>query len=92
MANDSMTRNRHRDVVRALAFSLIVAPPAAWAVQRLSWALSPHRAGPQALPGLALAFSLYLNYMIKAARRVESTRPAPPQKKPEEKPELVAKS
>jgi Zn-dependent protease with chaperone function len=46
---------RHRDVVRSVAYSAIVAAPAAFAVQRLSWVLSPERGTPAALPALALA-------------------------------------
>jgi Zn-dependent protease with chaperone function len=49
---------RHRDVLRGVAYAGLVAPAAALAVQRLSWALSPHRGTPAALPGLALAAAL----------------------------------
>jgi STE24 endopeptidase len=49
---------RHRDVQRSVAYAAIVAPPAALAVQRLSWALSPERATAGALPALALAGAL----------------------------------
>ena len=52
---------RHRDVLRGVAYAAIVAPPAAYAVQRLSAALSPDDGPPPppaALPALALAASL----------------------------------
>jgi STE24 endopeptidase len=49
---------RHRDVPRSLVFAAVVAPVVAWAVQRLSWALSPERGTPGALPALALAAAL----------------------------------
>ncbi len=46
---------RHRDVVRGVIYAALVAPAAALAVQRVSWALSPERGTPGALPALALA-------------------------------------
>ncbi len=46
---------RHRDVPRSVAFAALTAPAAAFAVQRLSWTLSPARASASALPALALA-------------------------------------
>ena len=46
---------RNRDVVRGVAYAALVAPAAALAVQRLSWALSPERGTAGALPALALA-------------------------------------
>ncbi|HKO27280.1 MAG TPA: M48 family metalloprotease, partial [Solirubrobacteraceae bacterium] len=49
---------RHRDVPRGVAYGALVAPAAALAIQRLSWALSPERGTPAALPALALATSL----------------------------------
>ena len=49
---------RHRDVARSLLYAALAAPPAALAVQRLSWTLSPRREGPEALPALALAAAL----------------------------------
>jgi STE24 endopeptidase len=49
---------RHRDVARNVAYAAVVAPVFAWAVQRLSWALSPQRGTPGALPALALAAAL----------------------------------
>ncbi len=49
---------RHRDVARGVAYAVLVAPAAAFAVQRLSWALSPERATPAALPAVALAAAL----------------------------------
>jgi Zn-dependent protease with chaperone function len=49
---------RHRDVARGVAYGALVAPAAAVAIQRLSWALSPERGTPAALPALALAATL----------------------------------
>jgi STE24 endopeptidase len=49
---------RHRDVPRGVLYAAIVAPAAARAVQRLSWALSPERGTPAMLPALALAATL----------------------------------
>jgi STE24 endopeptidase len=49
---------RYRDVPRNVAYAALVAPGAALAVQRLSWALSPERGTPGALPALALAAAL----------------------------------
>jgi STE24 endopeptidase len=49
---------RHRDVPRSVLFAAIIALPTAWAVQRLSWALSRERGTPAALPALALATSV----------------------------------
>jgi STE24 endopeptidase len=49
---------RHRDVLRSVALAALTAPASALAVQRLSWALSPARAEPRALPALALAAGL----------------------------------
>ncbi len=49
---------RHRDVPRSVLYAAIVAPAGAWAVQRLSWALSPERGTPATLPALALAAGL----------------------------------
>ncbi|MGA2013477.1 MAG: M48 family metalloprotease [Solirubrobacteraceae bacterium] len=46
---------RHRDVPRTVLFAAIIAPAAALAVQRCSWALSDERGTPAALPALALA-------------------------------------
>jgi STE24 endopeptidase len=46
---------RNRDVLRGIGYAAIVAPAAAFAVQRLSWALSAERASGRALPALALA-------------------------------------
>jgi STE24 endopeptidase len=47
---------RHRDVARGLGYAAIVVPAGAFAVQRLSWSLSPPRQGSAgALPALALA-------------------------------------
>ncbi len=48
---------RHRDVPRALAFSAVVAGPAALAVAQLSAALSPPER-PPTIPALALAASV----------------------------------
>ena len=49
---------RHRDVTRGLLYGATVAPAAAFAVQRLSWLLSPARGTPAALPALGLAAAL----------------------------------
>jgi STE24 endopeptidase len=49
---------RHRDVPRGVLYAAIVAPVAALAVQRLSWALSAERGSPGAVPALALAAAL----------------------------------
>jgi STE24 endopeptidase len=49
---------RHRDVLRGVAYGALVAPAAAFAVQRLSWELSPRRGTPDALPALGLAAAL----------------------------------
>jgi STE24 endopeptidase len=49
---------RHRDVPRNVLYAAAVAPGAALAAQRLSWALSQERGTPAALPALALAASL----------------------------------
>jgi STE24 endopeptidase len=46
---------RFRDVPRGVLYAALVAPAAALAVQRLSWALSAERGTPAALPALALA-------------------------------------
>ena len=46
---------RHRDVMRGVVYAALVAPAAALAVQRLSWALSPERGTAAALPALALS-------------------------------------
>ncbi len=49
---------RHRDVPRNVAYAAVLAPVVAWAVQRVSWMLSPERGTPGALPALALAAAL----------------------------------
>jgi STE24 endopeptidase len=49
---------RHRDVPRGVLYAAIVAPFAAFAVQRLSWLLSSERGTAAALPALALAAAL----------------------------------
>jgi STE24 endopeptidase len=49
---------RHRDVQRSVVYAAIVAPVAALAVQQLSWALSPERGTPAALPAVTLAAML----------------------------------
>ena len=49
---------RHRDVMRSVALAALTAPSVALAVQRLSWALSPARGEPAALPALAMATGL----------------------------------
>jgi STE24 endopeptidase len=48
----------HRDVPRSVVYAAIVAPAAALAVQRVSWALSEQQGTPGALPALALASAL----------------------------------
>lgn len=48
----------HRDVMRGVAYAALVAPAAALAVQRLSWAISPQRDTPAVLPALGLAAAL----------------------------------
>jgi Zn-dependent protease with chaperone function len=60
---------RHRDVARALAFSALVAGPAARAVAQLSRELSPGRR-PPTIPALALAFTLVAGPMGLIARRL----------------------
>ena len=49
---------RHRDVIRGMAYTALVAPAAALTVQRLSWAISSQRDTPGALPALGLAAAL----------------------------------
>ena len=49
---------RHRDVLRNVAYAALLAPAAAWAIQRLSWVLSAERGTPGALPALALSAAL----------------------------------
>jgi STE24 endopeptidase len=49
---------RNRDVPRNVVYAAIVAPAAALAVQRLSWALSDERGTPATLPALGLAATL----------------------------------
>jgi STE24 endopeptidase len=49
---------RNRDVPRNVVYAAIVAPAAALAVQRLSWALSDERGTPATLPALGLASAL----------------------------------
>ncbi|MGA9859975.1 MAG: M48 family metalloprotease [Solirubrobacteraceae bacterium] len=49
---------RHRDVPRGVLYAAIVAPAAALAAQRLSWAITDERGTPAALPALALAAAL----------------------------------
>ncbi len=49
---------RHRDVPRQVVYAALVAPPAALAVQRLSWTLSEERDGASSLPALALAAAI----------------------------------
>ena len=48
----------HRDVARQLLYAAIATPGAAFAIQRVSWALSDHRGTPAALPALALATAI----------------------------------
>jgi STE24 endopeptidase len=61
---------RHRDVQRGVLYAAIVAPAAALAVQRLSWALSPERGTPGALPALACAAGLVAAPIGLIVRRV----------------------
>ena len=49
---------RYRDVPRNVAYAALIAPATAFAVQRLSWALSDERGTPATLPALALAAGL----------------------------------
>ncbi len=46
---------RNRDILRGVVYGGLVAPAAAFGVQRLSWALSSERGTAEALPALALA-------------------------------------
>jgi STE24 endopeptidase len=48
----------HRDIPRGVLYGALVAPAAAFAVQRLSWAISDQRGTAEALPALALATTL----------------------------------
>jgi STE24 endopeptidase len=71
---------RHRDVARGVVYAVLVAPAAAFAVQRLSWALSPERGTPAALPAVALAaavvtapLGLISNRMSRAIERRADT-------------------
>ena len=49
---------RNRDVRRGVAYTAIVAPAAALAVQQLSWALSDERGTAGAVPAVGLAAAL----------------------------------
>jgi STE24 endopeptidase len=49
---------RNRDILRGVLYGALVAPAAAFAIQRLSWALSDERGTAEALPALALAAAL----------------------------------
>jgi STE24 endopeptidase len=49
---------RYRDVLRGVAYAAIIAGPSAFAVQRLSWALSVERGTPGSVAPLALAAAL----------------------------------
>jgi STE24 endopeptidase len=59
-----------RDVRRGILYAAIVALPAALAVQRLSWWLSPQRGTAAALPALALASGLVAAPAGLAANRL----------------------
>ena len=61
---------RHRDVPRGVAFAALMAPVTAWAVQRLSWRLSPERGTPGSLPALALAAALVARPLGPIASRL----------------------
>jgi Zn-dependent protease with chaperone function len=68
---------RYHDVPRGVLFAAIVAPAGALAVQRLSWALSPERGTPAALPALALAAALVsapIGLMVNRASRAIERR------------------
>jgi STE24 endopeptidase len=49
---------RNRDVLRGIGYAAIVAPAAAFAVQRLSWSLGGDRTSARSLPALALAAAI----------------------------------
>lgn len=49
---------RNRDILRGVLYGALVAPAAAFGIQRLSWVLSDERGTPAALPALALAAAL----------------------------------
>ena len=49
---------RNRDILRGVLYAALVAPAAAFGIQRLSWVLSDERGTPAALPALALAAAL----------------------------------
>jgi STE24 endopeptidase len=49
---------RNRDILRGVLYGGLVAPAAAFGIQRLSWVLSNERGTAEALPGLALAATL----------------------------------
>jgi STE24 endopeptidase len=49
---------RNRDILRGVVYGGLVAPAAAFAIQRLSWSLSEERGTAEALPALALAMAL----------------------------------
>lgn len=61
---------RHRDVPRSVGYAAIVAPAAALAVQRVSWALSEERGTPAALAALALAAALVSTPIGAVANRL----------------------
>ncbi len=50
----------NRDILRGVVYGGLVAPAGAFAVQRMSWALSNERGTGEALPALALAAALVL--------------------------------
>src|SRR5205807_8670655 len=61
---------RHRDILRGVLYGALVAPAAAFAIQRLSWALSEERGTAKALPALALAAALVAGPAGRIANRV----------------------
>lgn len=61
---------RNRDVPRLVAFGALTAPATTFAVQRLSWAMSPQRATSGALPALALAGGLVSMHVSILASRL----------------------
>jgi Zn-dependent protease with chaperone function len=61
---------RHRDILRGVLYGALVAPGAAFAIQRLSWELSEEQGTAAALPALALAAALVAAPMGLIVNRV----------------------
>jgi STE24 endopeptidase len=59
-----------KDVMRNASFGALVAPAAAFAVQRLSWRLSPQRGTPAAIPALVLAAEIVMAPVSLVATRL----------------------